>query len=187
MLITKIQLVIAILGSGTFSALLIFGLTWIKDWLTEKNRIEKERERELYSQLKFYLKLIKICQSTRVELMKDNERAFAERTNYIDQIQEGDLIIKNLNNLQEFVTKLIDGSWKYIESIKKLFEENTKYIKESDWPIVEKFFKEYFIREIVVGKERYKDTSHIFTFEKITEAFDAIFNVINELDNKIKV
>lgn len=148
---------------------------------------DKERQRELYSQLNFYLKLFTINKKTREELMEDNQKSFKEKTLHIqDQHVKGDLIMKNLSDSRDFVSKLIEDSWVYIESIKKLLEKSPKYIRENDWPIVEKFFEEYLKRDIVTGKEKYKDTSNLFTSEKIGESFQAIFNVIEQMSNKFK-
>jgi hypothetical protein len=187
---TNLQFIITVIGSGAFSPLFIFCLTWIKDHLIEKNKIAKERERELYSQLKLYLKLIHICKTTRAELWENRKKRFEERTQDIkDAKQKGELLMDSLYDpkVKEFTSSLINNTWIYIESIKKLFEEKTKYIKTEDWPIAERFFKAYFVREIVTGKQTYKDMSHVFTDEKYLEAFDGIFTVISELTEKLKV
>ena len=64
-------------------------------------------------------------------------------------------------------------------------EENAKYIKVDDWAIVERFFKDYLVREQVTGKGEYKDTSHIFTEEKVQEAFSVLFTVIDKMYQKV--
>ena len=179
-----LQVISIIIGSSLLTKFVDILYSSYKSRKEEDN----ERQKQLYSQLKFFIKLIKICKTTREELWNDRDKAFKEKTENIqDHHQKGDLLMKNLNDSKEFTTKLISDNWAYVDSIKKLLEENIKYIRQEDWPIVERFFKEYFIREIVTGKGTYKDTSHIFTFKKIEEAFDGIFNVINEMDKIIKI
>jgi len=130
---------------------------------------------------------LNITNSTREELMADTQKAYKERTSHIQDAQrKGELLIKKIADSRKFTLKLINDRWAYIESIKKILEDNPKYIKNEDWSMIERFFKEYFIREIVTGKGVYKDTSNLFTDEKEEEAFENLFKVIDEMYEKIK-
>lgn len=177
------QIITIILGSSVLSTVLN---NWYV-WWSEKKRNEKVQEESLYSQLRFYLKLFNAVGLLKDELITDNRKLHEENTQSVhDTRLKSQLLMNNLEDSREFKTKLIKDRWIYIEKIKNLLEDNSKYIKNKDWDIVERFFKEYFRRELVVGKDIYKDGVHTFTSGQVEKAFDGILNIMNEMFERFK-
>jgi hypothetical protein len=178
------DIITIILGSSVLSTVLtILYNTW-----RDRHTVDQERQNKLYAQLHFYLRLLAVTKSVREELIEDIKKSFELHIKHFegkDQPLKEKLHLKMLEDIVSVTTPLIKDSWSYIEKIKQLLEESAKYIRPRDWDIVEQFFKEYLVREIVVGKDIYEDTSDKFSTDKIIDAFDAVFKIVDQMRIRI--
>lgn len=175
-MISSTDLGYVIFGSGIAAACFTVLLTWIKDALTEKSRLARERKANLYSQLEFYLRLSKINRGVRDGLTQDYiNNSQKKRSSHATNSLEGTEDFRNAISLP------IKDWWAYINKIKELLETNPHYLEKKHWPLVEKFFKAYFEREILFGKDVYKDTTYLFGDKKIEQGADGLLAVVDEL------
>lgn len=177
-----IQVVSIILGSSLLTKLVdILYSTYIA-----RSDKDKERQEQLYSQLYFYLMLVEICNATKEELLEDRSKAFSEQNFLEDTEAKEKWLRENFNNQKEFVLKLEADIFNYVELIKNLLVANSKHIRKEDWGIVERFFKEYFIKDIVAGKGSGEGADQLFSILKIQETFSSLPDILDEMMIKMK-
>ena len=148
MLINNTQIVLAILGSGAFSALLIFVLTWLKDWWIEKSRKANERKEKLYSRLKFYLML-----TGKLESIQD--AVISEKNKKILPVVKS----KTETELREMETPFyeieseVKKDWeKYAQEVLKLLEQNIQYVEDKHQDLINDIFENYFYQKFIYGE-----------------------------------
>jgi len=176
-------IIVVILGSSVVATI----VAKIFDIITEKKRKEERQYQKLYGPLKFYLAVLDANKSTKDELQKANEENYETITQAIsDNRKKMEILITDRS---KFHTGIISSSiiewWLYVDKIKEVLKRYPEYIKNEHWELVKKFIKNYMLRQLVVGKNIYIDTSSVFPSKTIEQAFEGLHDVIEEMKKKI--
>lgn len=140
------QVISIILGSSVLAA--FFG--FIADGWRDKQKSENERQEKLYSPLRFHLMLLERNAKLRKELIRSRFEADKRFGHVGSNHEELEKKFRSDNN------ELVDGWWTYARKIIELFENNSQYIKDKHWPLVEKLFESHLFRKVVSGEESQK-------------------------------
>ena len=159
--------------------------THVWNWFMYKKKEERERHQKLYGPLILYLMMLKVNKEIREKLTNDTEKRYQEMTSG-GKDGDGNLLSKMGDERNKEVFKpSINEWWCLVRKIKGILESNSQYIKEEHLYLVKRFMSSYIQREMVYGKDQYKDTSFLFTSETIKESSDTLQVAIKELQQKI--
>ncbi len=179
-------MIIEIFRNLIFPLLIAVLGTLIWNFILEKRKKEAERKEKLYGPLRFYLTLMKTNKITREKLREDMHRMFREVSENLDSRRRGEILMKHSSQFsREIATPAIIKWWSHAHKINNLLENFSGLIKEDDWPLVQDFVHGLFLRELVVGKEKYKDTTNLFTDKIIDDGTNKFLDAVDKLQNKI--
>ncbi len=95
------------------------------------------------------------------------------------------MIIRHTDkNVKEVYSPAVNEWWNYAEKIKVLLEKFPGFIQTNNWPLINDFMYGLFLREMICGKGKYKDTSYIFTDEMIGKGTKTFLDAVEKLQKK---
>lgn len=180
-IISTNTLTLAILGSTVVATVVGFALGWVKESYQSWRRKELEREERLYSSLRLNLMLMNGNTKTKQEILVSRHNA-EKKEGYVDRTGGA-----RMKKFTEDYKNLTEDWWGLARKVLYDIRENPQYIKEEDWPIIEKLFESHIFRKFITGEATPKDGYWMYD-DDITEkdTRNEFVETIKELHERVK-